>query len=75
MSYDFSKLTANEQWLLTTGGWAPRAVLVKQPSKKSASKLIARGLITERLRTNHGVTWAEYDVPLNVHMAWCASQG
>lgn len=71
MDYDFSKLTHNEECLLTFCGWHVGSPRVKQPSKKSAAKLLARGLVTEIKRTERGVSWSEFTVPLDVHMVCC----
>lgn len=71
MAYDFTGLTHNEQCLLTFCGWSVGSPFVTQPSKKSAEKLLARGLVTEIKREQRGVTWSEFTVPLDVHIAWC----
>ena len=71
MAYDFSKLTHNEECLLTFCGWHVGSPFVTQPSKKSAAKLLERGLIEEVKREQRGVTWSEFTVPLPVHIAWC----
>lgn len=75
MSYDFSKLTHNEMCLLTFSGWSVGSPFVTQPSKKSAAKLLARGLVEEVKRTQRGVTWSEFTVPADVHIVWCWTQG
>lgn len=71
MDYDFSKLTHNEACLLTFSGWHVGSPWVKQPSKKSAEKLLKRGLVTEIKREQRGVTWSEFTVPTDVHIVWC----
>lgn len=71
MDYEFSKLTHNEQCLLTFCGWHVGSPWVKQPTKKSAAKLLERGLVAEIKRTERGFSWSEFTVPLDVHMAWC----
>lgn len=73
--YDFTGLTRVQQNLLTFDGWQIGSKLLPQPSPKSVSRLIERGLVTSiRVRDpsplgNMFVT--EYYVPTDVHMAWC----
>lgn len=74
-AYDFSRLTSAQQELLTFGGWAPGSPN-RQPIGATVRKLLDRGLVVQReVREARGhfihVTHA-YDVPLPVHMAWCA---
>lgn len=71
MSYDFSSLTPRQQQLLTFQGWKVGDGTV-QPAKRTVKKLIERGLIREHVTSNGYYIATEYEVPISVHMAWCA---
>lgn len=71
MSYDFSKLTDAQKHILTFQGW--EAGERRQPRKATVRNLIERGLLVARERKfSGGLIVTEYDVPLAVHIAWCA---
>lgn len=73
--YDFTRLTQAQQALLTFAGWEPGCGRL-QPAVSTTRKLIERGLLVRRTRTDYyaGATFQVpiYDVPLDVHAAWCA---
>lgn len=69
--YDFSNLTGAQQSLLTFQGWAPGARHTKQPRPGTVKKLIDRGLVVASTRPFMGISVPVYEVPLDVHMAWC----
>ena len=69
--YDFSRLTEKQKELLTFQGWYVGS-MISQPRKKTVEKLIARGLLVERETKYGAVRVTEYEVPISVHMAWCA---
>lgn len=73
MKYDFSRLTPAQQELLTYQGWRVGCgIPAVQPRPATVRKLIERGLVIEH-ETQYGpLTFKEYEVPLNVHIAWCA---
>jgi hypothetical protein len=67
----FSDLTPAQQELLSFQGWAPGCGR-KAPRPDTARKLVARGLVVPRdVKVLHATVKA-YDVPLDVHIAWCA---
>lgn len=80
-NYDFSGLTAKQEWLILYQGWRvgqryPDGSIWLQPSKRTVKKLIERGLMKEfeatymhDNRTKLVVT--EYHVPIHVHAAYC----
>jgi hypothetical protein len=80
MAYDFSKLTANQEWLICYQGWRigqkyPDGTPWPQPAKRTVKKLIERGLMTSHVVTDHS-DWlpmqvTEYHVEPEVHLAWC----
>jgi len=70
-TYDFTDLTEDQQALLTFQGWVPGGVL-PQPSPRTVQKLIDRGLVVAYAVEHSGLTVRAYDVPVAVHMAWCA---
>ena len=79
-AYDFSGLTAEQEWLILCEGWQigqryPDGTAWTQPSKKVAQKLIDRGLMEAVDRIERSVpfsmTVTEYRVPIHVHMAYC----
>ena len=76
MDYDFSKLTNQHEWLICYQGWRvgqtyPDGSVWPQPSKRAVKKLIERGLMTAYDRQVDGLIVTEYDVPIDVHYAWC----
>jgi len=72
MSYDFSGLTVRQQEVLTFQGWdVSMGGKVPQPAPKTVRKLIERGLVVERINKGPIFTVREYEVPINVHIAWC----
>ena len=72
MDYDFRGLTANQQALLTFQGWTVEDARQRvQPSPKTANKLIDRGLVIAHQFTRYGLSITEYEVPIDVHAAWC----
>jgi hypothetical protein len=68
---DFSGLTPKQQELLTYQGWYLDSDR-PQPRERTVAELIKRGLVIEHTRPWIGVTFKEYEVPIPVHMAWCA---
>lgn len=74
-TYDFTGLTHAQQEVLTFAGWHMGCGRV-QPRTKTVQKLLDRGLVVRRLVSDdQGVLAfdvAEYDVPMEVHAAWCA---
>lgn len=73
MTYDFSGLSDREGELLTFQGWTAQSTMpAVPPGRKAMRRLIARGLVIERSREYRGLTVTEYEVPLDVHVAWCA---
>ena len=75
--YDFTKLTHAQQEVLTFAGWQMnRDLPFAQPGKSTVKKLIERGLVVAHEVNVHragiGVTVTEYEVPFDVHAAWCA---
>lgn len=86
MDYDFSRLTPRQEWLICYQGWQvgqkyPDGSMWPQPSKRTVKKLIERGLMTAvecvvpDACMGIPIRVTEYQVPLEVHMAWCLSQG
>ncbi len=84
MDYDFSGLTANQEWLICYQGWRigqkfPDGSTWPQPSRRTVKKLIERGLIQERVVSVPGpisgmsMQVTEYCVEPDVHLAWCFS--
>lgn len=75
MAYDFSGLTPRQQELLTFQGWQIGCELMPQPGPRTVRKLIDRGLVVEHQRRvgsgPFAMTVREYEVPLDVHLAWC----
>lgn len=81
MDYDFSKLTPAQEWLIVYQGWHigqkyPDGSIWPQPSKRTVKKLLDRGLmfareVSEPVPGFGSMTVIEYDVPLDVHMAYC----
>ncbi len=76
-NYDFSGLTQDQEALLTFQGWAVESRYPpSQPSGGTVRKLIDRGLLVPRQRVSTGplgtMSVTEYDVPIAVHIAWCA---
>lgn len=71
MSFDFSGLTPAQQELLTFQGWEP-GTRMRQPRPQTVRKLLERGLVVERPMQFMGVAIKAYDVPIPIHMAWCA---
>lgn len=74
MTYDFSRLTERQSELLTFGGWHVGCGR-QQPSKKTVSKLLERGLLVARETTQRipgliPIAVTEYDVPIAVQAAW-----
>jgi hypothetical protein len=69
--YDFSKLTTAQQSVLTFQGWEVGSDM-RQPSKATVKKLIERGLVIPQEVKTVNMTVIEYQVPIDVHMAWCA---
>jgi hypothetical protein len=70
--YDFSNLTETQQWVLTFQGWhLSTARLMPQPTPRQMAKLIKRGLVIEKEVVDRGLTFKTYEVPLDVHFAWC----
>lgn len=83
-SLDFSGLTSKQEWLILYQGWRvgqtyPDGSVWPQPSKRTAKKLIERGLMEERRvpdwRTFPPVLVSEYYVPLHVHATYCLCCG
>lgn len=73
MAYDFSRLTVAQQELLTYQGWHVGCGMPEvQPRPATVRKLIQRGLVIEREVQYGSMTVKEYEVPLDVHAAWCA---
>ncbi len=72
MSYDFTRLTAKQQELLTSQGWTLKDGPGVQPSPRQVERLLQRGLVVKRMRADNAFSWREYIVPIPVHMAWCA---
>jgi hypothetical protein len=70
-NYDFSGLTESQQELLTFQGWSLNDSR-NQPSKATVKKLIERGLVVQHEYKRGDFSVAEYEVPIPVHMAWCA---
>jgi hypothetical protein len=84
MEYDFTKLTAAQEWLICYQGWRigqkyPDGSPWPQPSKRTVKKLIERGLVqavqavTPDRFMNTPITVTEYRVEPDVHLAWCFS--
>lgn len=72
MKYDFTGLTPTQQGVLTFQGWCVAdAGQRPQPSKRTVAKLLARGLVVEHINKGSIFTVREYEVPLDVHIAWC----
>lgn len=71
MAYDFSNLTAGQKCLLTFNGWQPGSIVTRQPNARTAKKMTERGLLVEVKKQRAGMSWSEFYVPLDVHMAWC----
>lgn len=76
MAYDFSRLTPMQEWLICLQGWHigkkwPDGSIYAQPAKRTVRKLIERGLLVPREVGDGMLTVTEYDVPLDVHMAYC----
>ena len=74
--YDFSRLTAAQQNLLTFQGWQigshyPGGSMRPQPGPRTVRKLIERGLVIPHEVQKGGLTVIEYEIPILVHMAWC----
>lgn len=69
-TYDFSGLTEAQQRLLTFQGWEPGCGQ-KQPTPRTVKKLIDRKLVVPHDMPFMGITVKAYDVPINVHAAWC----
>jgi hypothetical protein len=74
-AYDFSCLTPAQEWLICLCGWHigatwPDGSMRPQPGKRTVRKLIERGLVVPRERRD-GYLVTEYDVPLDVHAAYC----
>lgn len=70
MPYDFSRLTERQQELLTFGGWRVGDDR-PQPSPRTTSRLIRRGLVERHVIEDRSLRIVIYDVPLAVHIAWC----
>ena len=80
-TYDFSRLSSNQEWLLLCGGWRigqtyPDGSIWFQPSARTVKKLIDRGLLFPvEVRDSRGglpsMTVTEYRVPIDVHRAYC----
>jgi hypothetical protein len=70
MDYDFSGLTLTQQWLLTNQGWERGYKSGHGPRRPTVDPLISRGLVFEH-KNDEGRTEA-FEVPLAVHIAWCA---
>ncbi len=71
MPFDFSDLSTAQKNLLTFDGWQPGSAFTKQPTAKTAKKMVDRGLLIEIKRSHNGLSWIEYAVPVAVHMEWC----
>lgn len=70
-SFDFSNLTPSQASLLSFMGWHTRCGRAGPPDKRTVAKLIERGLVVEHVLRNGPFTLREYEVPVDVHMAWC----
>ena len=69
--YDLSGLTFKQKLLLTLQGWHVGSEMLPQPKPETVKKLIERGLVIPKERLHNGVKVIEYEVPLDVHAAWC----
>lgn len=75
-NYDFTGLTAPQRGVLAMQGWQPGAG--QQPRPRTVAKLVERGLVVERDIVFCGVAMKAYEVPLDVHAAfceWCSANG
>jgi hypothetical protein len=68
--YDFSNLTEAQGLLLSFQGWSIGRH--PQPRKNTVKKLIERGLLIPQKRQWNGIEITEYEVPIPVHIEWCA---
>ena len=74
---DFTGLTALQRTVLSLAGWTASTAdsgICPQPSRASMKLLVDRGLVIERPATDGRhppMKWWEYEVPIDVHMAWC----
>jgi hypothetical protein len=71
--FDFSRLTIKQKELLSFQGWGIHSLPeIPQPLPRTVKKLIERGLVVEHKICWRGMTVIEYEVPISVHIAWCA---
>lgn len=70
----FAKLTPAQQRLMAFQGWTWSSVLGRpQPHRATAKALIRKGLMVQHiLPLGPGITVFEYEVPIPIHIAWCA---
>lgn len=73
--FDFTGLTAPQRGVLAMQGWQPGSG--QQPRPRTVAKLVERGLVVERDIVFCGVAMKAYEVPMDVHAAfceWCSKQ-
>jgi len=78
MTYDFSNLTNEQEWLICLHGWYlgkmyPDGHQWPQPSPEVVRPLLKCGLLVERHAKYGSARVIEYDVPLVVHLAYCVA--
>lgn len=75
-TYGFSGLTKAQRELLTFNGWQGCQFPPTQPQARTVRRLLDRGLLIEHKRPVSSpfgtMVVSEYEVPLRVHVAWCA---
>lgn len=69
--YDFSGLTCEQYWLLTCQGWTVESRIPPKPTEDMIKPLIERGLLIEYESKKRDIIVKEYEVPIDVHIAWC----